>query len=73
MRPGFRYSEISESVHMNFLKFGTKLGVPNATEVTLSDFARRSKNELFSPKMDISANFLETSHRIFVLNILTTF
>ena len=40
VRASVRYSEISESVHRNFLKFGTKLGLPNATEVTFSDFAR---------------------------------
>ena len=39
--PYMRYSEISESVHRKFLKFGTKLGLPNATEVTFSDFARK--------------------------------
>ena len=39
MRASVRASEISESVHRNFLKFGTKLGLPNATEVTFLDFA----------------------------------
>ena len=34
-----RSAEISKSVHRNFLKFGIKLGLPNATEVTFSDFA----------------------------------
>ena len=68
VRASVRYSEISESVHRNFLKFGTKLGLPNATEVTFSDFARKipfgqfwanlgKKNAPFSPKMDILANF----------------
>ena len=33
--------EISKSVHVNFLIFGTKLELPNATEVTFSDFARK--------------------------------
>ena len=41
VRACVRYSEISESFHRNFLKFGTKLGLPNATEVTFSDFARK--------------------------------
>ena len=41
VRPYVRYTEISESVHRNFLKFGTKLGLPNATEVTISDFAQK--------------------------------
>ena len=46
VRTSVRYSEISESVHRNFLKFGTKLGLPNATELTFSDFARKI---LFGP------------------------
>ena len=41
MRASVCYSEISESTHRNFLKFGTKLGLSNATEVTFSDFARK--------------------------------
>ena len=40
-RQKFENSEISESVHRNLLKFGTKLELPNATEVTFSDFARK--------------------------------
>ena len=36
-----RHAEISESVHRNFLKFGLKLGVPNAPEVTFLDFAQK--------------------------------
>ena len=36
-----RSAEISKSVHRNFLIFGTKLGLPNVTEVTFSDFARK--------------------------------
>ena len=34
VRTSVRYSEISESVHRNFLKFGKKLGLPKATEGT---------------------------------------
>ena len=41
VRPCMRYSEISESVHTNFLKFGTKLGLPNAREVTFLDYAKK--------------------------------
>ena len=41
-----RPTKISESVHRNFLKSGTKLGFPNVTEVTFSDFARKI---LFDP------------------------
>ena len=36
-----RSAENSKSVHRNFLIFGTKLGLPNAMEVTFSDFARK--------------------------------
>ena len=36
-----RNREISKSVHRNFLIFGRKLGLPNATEVTFSDFGRK--------------------------------
>ena len=46
VRPYVRYSEISESVHRNFHKFGTKLGLPNGTEVTFSDFVQKI---LFGP------------------------
>ena len=46
VRACVRHTEFSETVHRNFLKFGTKLGLPNATEVTLSDFARKI---LFGP------------------------
>ena len=73
-----RYSEISESVHRNFLKFGTKLVLPNATEVTFSEkscLAHFGPIQVqkcpFRPKNDISANFQETSHKIFlILHIL---
>ena len=41
VRASVRLSQISESVHRNFLKFGTKLGFPNATEVTFSDLAQK--------------------------------
>ena len=72
------YSEISESVYRNFLKFGTKFGLPNAREVTFSDFFPKnpvwpvlgqfkSKNALFSLKMDFLANFNKTRHRLFLI------
>ena len=70
VHPSVRHSEISESVHRNFLKFGTKLGLPNATEVTFSDFARKilfGPFGLFSQIVDISCNFLERIHRIFLI------
>ena len=46
VRASVRPSEISESVHRNFLKYGTKLGLPNATEVIFLDFTRKI---LFGP------------------------
>ena len=65
--PCIRSSEISKSVHRIFLIFGTKLGLPNVTEVTFSDFARKIpfggfwpifvKNGHFWPKINVSANF----------------
>ena len=78
VRPCVRPSEISESVHRNFLKFGTKLVLPNATGSDIFGFCPknpvwpvlgqfRSKNALFSPKMDILANYSETSHRILLI------
>ena len=42
VRPYVRYSEISESVHSNFLKFGTKLGLSNATEMMCLDFCPKN-------------------------------
>ena len=39
VRPFVRSAEISKSVHRNILIFDTKLGLPNATGVTFSDFA----------------------------------
>ena len=41
VRPSVRTQEISKSVHRNFLIFGRKLGLPNATEVTFSVFGRK--------------------------------
>ena len=41
VRAWVRSAELSKSVHSNFLIFGTKLGLPNVTEVTFSDFARK--------------------------------
>ena len=77
IRPSVRSAEISKSVHRNFLIFGTKLGLPNATEVTFSDFARTTpfgrfwpifvKNGLFWPKINVSANFSKSTHKIFLV------
>ena len=58
VRASVRYSEISESVHRNFLKFGTKLGLPNATEVTFSDFARKIPFGPFWPFLGPKMAFL---------------
>ena len=58
VRSFVRSAEISKSVHRNFLIFGTKLGLPNATEVTFSDFAR---------KINVLANFSKSAHRIFLV------
>ena len=54
------------------------MGLPNATEVTFSDFARKipfgrfwpivvKKIASFWPKINVSANFSKSSHRILVL------
>ena len=77
VRSFVRSAEISKSVHRNFLIFGTKLGLPNATEVTFSDFARKIpfgrfwpilvKNGHFWPKINVSANFSKSAHRIFLI------
>ena len=77
VRPFVCSAEISKSVHRNFLFFGTKLGLPNATEVTFSDFARKTpfgrfwpvlvKNGHFWPKINVSANFSKFVHRIFLI------
>ena len=37
----------TESVHRNFLKFDTKVGLPNAIEMTFSDFGRKIPFDLF--------------------------
>ena len=72
-----RSAEISKSVHRNSLIFGTKLGLPNATEVTFSDFARKIpfgrfwpillKNGHFRPKTNVSTNFSKSTPRIFLV------
>ena len=61
LRPFVRSAEISKSVHRNFFIFGTKLGLPNATEVTFSDFARKILSFLahFGKKMAIFGQFLK--------------
>ena len=74
MRASVRSAEISKSVHRNFLIYGTKLGLPNATEVTFSDFARKIpfgrfwpilvKKWPFWPKINVSAIFSKSVHRI---------
>ena len=49
-------AEISKSVHRNFLIFGTKLGLPNATEVTFSEVPKKSrlaKNQRFGQFLKI--------------------
>ena len=58
VRTSVRHTEISESVHRNFLKFGTKLGLPNATEVTFSDFARKIPFGPFWPFLGPKMAFL---------------
>ena len=81
VRPCVRSAEISKSVHRNFLIFGTKLGLPNATEVTFSDFARKipfgrfgPKNGHFRPKINVSANFSKSGDRVFLVShILSVF
>ena len=66
--PSVRSAEISKSVHRNFFIFGTKLGLPNATEVTFSDFGLfLSKNDHFWPKINVLANFSKSVHRIFLI------
>ena len=55
MRPLFRDLK---TVHRNFLKFGTKLGLPNATEVTFSDFARKIPFGPFWPFLGPKMAFL---------------
>ena len=79
LRPSVRSSvrsfvgsaEISKSVHRNFLIFGTKLGLPNATEVTFSDFAGKILFGRFWPvlvkKWPFLANFSKSVHRIFLI------
>ena len=72
-----RSAEISKSVHRNFLIFGPKLWLSNATEVTFSDFARKIrfgrfwpilvKNGHLWPKINVLANFSKSSHRIFLV------
>ena len=65
--------DILKSVHRIVLIFGTKLGLPNATKVTFSDFARKIpfwpvlvKKWHFWPKINVSANFSKSGHRIFL-------
>ena len=60
MRLFVRSAEISKSVHRNFLFFfGTKLGLPNATEVTFSDFARKILLGRFWPILVKKGQFLK--------------
>ena len=50
VRSFVRTVEISESVHRIVLIFGTKLGLNNATEVTVSDFSKKkSRLAVFGP------------------------
>ena len=66
-----------EPIILCLVNFGTKLGLPNATEVTFSDFARKIlfgrfwpilvKNGQFWQKINISANFSKSSHRFFLV------
>ena len=66
-----------KSVLRNFLIFGRKLGLPNATEVKFSDFGRKIpfcpfwpfyvKNGHFWPKINILANFSKLGLRIFLV------
>ena len=58
-----RSAEISKSVHRNFLIFGTKLGLPNATEVTFSDFARKIPFGRFWPVLVKKWPFLAKNQR----------
>ena len=58
VRACVRHTEFSETVHRNFLKFGTKLGLPNVTEVTFSDFARKIRLGPFWPFLGPKMAFL---------------
>ena len=50
VRLSFRPVEISKSVLRKFLKLGTKLGLPNVTEMTFSDYARKISLQPFLVK-----------------------
>ena len=63
VRPFVRPAEISKSVHRNFLIFGTKLGLPNATELTFSDFARKIPFGRFWPTFGKKLPFLAKNQR----------
>ena len=63
VRSSVRPAEISKSVHRNFLIFGTKLGLPNATEVTFSDFARKIPFGRFWPVLVKKWQFLAKNQR----------
>ena len=80
-RLSVRSAEISKSVHRNFLIFGTKLGLPNATEVKFSDFARKIPFGRFWPvfvkkwpfwakneRFDQFLNLIETSQQCWGLS-----
>ena len=61
--PCVRSAEISKSVHRNFLIFGTKLGLPNAMEVTFLDFARKILFGRFWPVLVKKWPFLAKNQR----------
>ena len=62
--PFVRPAEMSKSVDRNFLIFGTKLGLPNATEVTFSDFARKISFGRFWPILVKKWPFLAKYQRL---------
>ena len=55
--PSVHSVEISKSVPRNFLIFGTKLGLPNATEVTFLDFAQKIPLWLFWSNLIVKSTF----------------
>ena len=63
VRPCVRSAEISKSVHRIFFIFGTKFGLPNATEVTFSDFARKILFGHFWPVLVKKWPFLAKNQR----------
>ena len=77
VRPFVCSAEISKSVHRNFLIFGTKLGLPNAPEVTFRILPEKSrlaifglfssKNGHFWLKINVLDNFSKCTHRIFLV------